>query len=178
MQVWIALFRGINVGGNNIVPMAELRAALSGAGFAGVKTYIQSGNLVFQAEGDREGLRQKIAAIVEAKFGFEPKLMLFSCDDIEAALNANPFSEAEADPKSLHLMFMDEAPNDPDLKAIGKLKSASESFQLLEAVFYLHAPDGIGRSKLATRAERFLGVPATGRNWRSATKILELANAL
>lgn len=175
MQVWIALFRGINVGGNNIVPMAALRTALSDAGFKDVRTYIQSGNVVFQADGTSETLRQKIENIVEAKFGFEPKLMLFSCGDIEAALSANPFQDAEADPKTLHLMFMDGVPLDPDLKAIESLKSTSESFRLLGAVFYMHAPDGVGRSKLFARAGRLLGVPATGRNWRSVTKIHQLA---
>jgi len=178
MQVWIALFRGINVGGNNVVPMADLRTALVDAGFKDVQSYIQSGNVVFQAEGERNALREKIAKTVEAKFGFEPKLMLFSCGDIEAALAENPFPSSEVDPKSLHLMFMDDAPSDPDLKGIENLKSESESFQLLGAVFYLHAPDGVGRSKLFARAERLLGTPATGRNWRSVTKILALAKAL
>lgn len=160
------------------MPMAELRALMARIGFEGAQTYIQSGNLVFASDLDAVDLKKEVVAAVEGKFGFAPQLMLFSCADLEAALAANPFTEAKADTKSLHLYFMETVPSDPDLEQMNSLKSRSEAFELLDNIFYLHAPDGIGRSKLAARAEKLLGVPATGRNWRSATKILELARAI
>jgi len=178
MKTWIVLFRGINVSGTNIVPMAELRALMVDIGYGGAQTYIQSGNLLFSTDHDADMIRADVASAVEGKFGFEPRLMLFSLSDFEAALKANPFAEAAADAKSVHLFFMEKAPVEPDTAQMNSLKAASEGFELLDNIFYLHAPDGIGRSKLAARAERLLGVPATGRNWRSAMKILELAQGL
>jgi len=98
-----------------------------------------------------------------------------SVKSLQSALLANPFPAAIEDPKTLHLYFLSSAPIDADIGGLEKLKSTSESFELIEQVFYLHAPDGIGRSKLAAGAEKLLGVPATGRNWRTAQKVLELA---
>jgi len=175
MQVWIALFRGINVSGKNIVPMADLRALMSNIGFEGAKTYIQSGNLVFQSADDNVTIRKKITDAVADKFGFEPRLMLLSVEAINRAIHNNPFPAGEADPKTLHLYFLNEAPENTDLAAMAGWKIDSEAYELQGDVFYLHAPDGIGRSKLAERVERLLGVGATARNWRSVSKILALA---
>jgi len=178
MQSWIILFRGINVGGNNIVPMAELRALMTEIGFEGAQTYIQSGNLVLQADRGAADITSSIASAVEEKFGFKPHLMVLSLADFGAAINANPFPEAVADPKTLHLFFTAETSPTPDMAAMEKWKTESETFKLIDTVFYLHAPDGIGRSKLAARVERLLGVDTTARNWRSALKIQELARGL
>jgi len=177
--VWIALFRGINVGGKNVVPMAELRKVLTDAGLKDVKTYIQSGNAVFDSDMQLEAISDTVCSAVKKAFDVEPRLILLPLADMESASAANPFGAAEADPKTLHLYFMAAAPMNPDLDAMEKLKKQdSESFRLIGKVFYFHAPDGIGRSKLAERAERLLGVAATGRNWRSVAKILELAKSV
>jgi uncharacterized protein (DUF1697 family) len=178
MQVWIALFRGVNVSGKNIMPMAELRALMTDLGLVDTKTYIQSGNVVFRSDSDRAELRQRILDGVEKQFGIRAPLMLLQWEELEDALKKNPFPDGEADPKSLHLSFMASPPKAPDLEEMTKWQKDSESFQLIGKVFYLHAPEGIGRSKLAERVERLLGEPTTARNWRSATKILELAQSL
>ena len=88
------------------------------------------------------------------------------------------FPEGEDDPKTLHVGFLAAAPKNPDLKALENLRKASERFQLVDDVFYLHAPEGIGQSKLAANTERLLGVPMTDRNWRTVCKIQEMAKAL
>lgn len=178
MQVWIALFRGINVSGTNIIMMAELKTLAGNLGFEDAVTYIQSGNLIFRSDKDVAAIESTLLNGVEKTFGFRPRLMLLTLSDLEAASAANPFPEAEEDPKSLHLSFMAAGAPDADLAAMVELKKDSERFTLKDNVFYMHAPEGIGRSKLAEKVEKLLGVPATGRNWRSTQKILELARAL
>lgn len=176
MKTWIALFRGINVGGNNILPMKELVAELSKLGFEKVKTYIQSGNVVFQSsEASAEVLADKISKAVEASHGFTPKVLVLSVGELTRAIASNPFPEGESEPKTLHLFFLAAAASDPDWDALRQVQTSTERFELVDRVFYLHAPDGIGRSKLAAKVEKCLGVPVTARNWRSAGKVREMA---
>ena len=176
MNTFIALFRGINVGGNNILPMKELTAILTGLGLRDVKTYIQSGNVVFRSEkSDIAELSKEITAAVDKSHGFAPRVLLLPLEELKKAIDSNPFPEGESDPKTLHLFFLSSAPAAPDFASLEKNKAASEKFRLIGAVFYLHAPDGIGRSKLATSVEKAMGVAATARNWRSVTQILAMA---
>ena len=178
MQTWIALFRGINVGGNNVIKMADLKALCGTLGLEGAQTYIQSGNLVFRSNQDAVQLRQALKSTVHEHAGFEPNVICFPADHLKKAMESNPFSEGEADPKSLHLYFLDEVPSSPDLVSLKQYaKPDSEQFRLLDDVFYLHAPEGIGRSKLAASAEKALGVGATARNWRTVLKLSEMAAA-
>lgn len=177
MTTYIALFRGINVGGKNSLPMKELVAILEALGARNVKTYIQSGNAVFQS-GEKEGshLSQKIAAGIKNSRGFDPHVLVLGLDEIEKAIADNPFPDAESDPGSLHIGFLASTPENPDLKKLASLKKESERFHLKGKVFYIHAPEGVGRSKLAANSEKLLGVPMTDRNWRTVCKIMELAN--
>lgn len=177
MTTYIALFRGINVGGANLLPMKELVALLEELGCTGVKTYIQSGNAVFRHRAAAPGLAMKIRAAVAAAKGFEPAVLLLTEKDLARAAAANPFPEAEGDPAKLHLSFLAARPGKPDLERLEELRSRNERFELAKDVFYLHAPDGIGRSKLAAAVEKALGVAATGRNWRTVQKLLELARS-
>ena len=176
MNTWIALFRGINVGGNNILPMKVLAALLEGLGCEGVKTYIQSGNAVFQsAEADAVKLAKTIENAVLKKCGFVPRVMLLSRLDLEKAGKANPFPQADTAPKTLHLAFLAEKPKNPDLAGLNAVKRESEEFALAGKVFYLYTPEGFGTSKLAERYERLLDVTATARNWNTVTKLREMA---
>jgi len=179
MKTHIALFRGINVGGKNALPMKELVAILESLGARKVKTYIQSGNAVFA--GDEKvtpRLSSQIKDAIRKRRGFEPFVLLLELDEMEKAIRRNPFPEAEADPQSLHAGFLAAAPKHPDLKTLGSFKKASERFRLVGRVFYLHVPEGVGRSKLAANAERLLGVPMTDRNWRTVRAIWNMAQEL
>ena len=179
MQTLIALFRGINVGGRNKLPMRALVAVLEDLGLTDVKSYIQSGNAVFHADGvDNAELSDAITTAIQERHGFAPQVLLLGISDLANAIAANPFPEAEVDPKSLHLYFLASLPAEPDLESLAEGQLASEQFALAGMVFYLHAPDGIGRSKLAANVEKAMGVPVTARNWRSVSKILELAETL
>ncbi len=102
-------------------------------------------------------------------------MLVLGLEDMEEAIAKNPFPEAESDPTSLHLGFLACVPDDPDVKGLESLKKDSERFRLIDRVFYLHAPEGVGRSKLAAGAERLLGVTMTDRNWRTVRKIGEMA---
>jgi uncharacterized protein (DUF1697 family) len=176
MNTYIAFLRGINVGGNNSLPMKELVAILEGTGARNIKTYIQSGNAVFQsAEKNPSRLPKKLAAEIKKRHGFEPYILIFELDAIKRAIAENPFPEAEADPSSLHLGFLASRPKSPNLERLSSLKKESERFHLSDGVFYLHAPEGVGRSKLAASAEKLLGVPMTDRNWRTVCKVMEMA---
>ncbi len=177
MNTCIALFRGINVGGNNKLPMKELVAVLEGLGLQGIKTYIQSGNVVFRSKATDTQLATRIAAAIKKSHGFEPKVLLLDAGRLEKAIKANPFPEGEGEGNTLHFNFLESIPSKPDLARIEKVRAASERWQLEGDVFYLHAPDGIGRSKLASGMERLLGVPMTGRNWNTVRKLKELIEA-
>lgn len=174
MNKYIVLFRGINVGGNNIIPMKDLREILEDIGCVEVQTYIQSGNVVLQsAEKNSKKLTKEISKRVIANNGFEPKVMLLQLSDFQTAIKNNPFKTVEG--KTLHFFFLDTPSASPDLKQIEAIKSANEEFQLINNVFYLYAPDGIGRSKLASKVEKCLGVPVTARNWNTVRKLISLA---
>lgn len=177
VQTHIVLFRGINVGGNNILPMKALVSLLEDLGATQVRTYIQSGNAVFLDDvTDSPEFSRRLSAAIREHHGFEPQVLILSLDALDQALASNPFPEAVADPTNLHLGFLAAAPERPDLEKLAALGKAGERFHLDGRVFYLHAPDGVGRSKLAANAEKLLGVPMTNRNWRTVCKVRELAN--
>lgn len=176
-QTWIALLRGVNVGGTGKLPMADFRAALSAAGFGNVRSYIQSGNLVFTSDQDRATATSLIIKVMREQFDLERPVLLLTVDELRAALAANPFPEAGADPKTLHLIFLT---GDISLDANGlrALCTQGEDFLLTGNTFYLHTPNGFGRSKPAERLDRFLKAGAvTARNLNSCMKILALAES-
>jgi uncharacterized protein (DUF1697 family) len=178
MKTYIGLFRGVNVVGCNLLPMKDLRGLMEKLGCVGVQTYIQSGNVVFRSGApDASLLVKQVRTAVARAHGFEPHLLLLSRSQLERAAAGNPFPEAGNDPRSVHLFFLASPPKRPDVTSLEALKTNTERFALKGRVFYLHTPDGFGISKLASRAERLLGVPATARNWRTVTTLLSMARS-
>ncbi|MEO1369076.1 MAG: DUF1697 domain-containing protein [Acidobacteriota bacterium] len=176
MATFVALLRGINVGGRNVLPMKDLKRHLTDLGAAGVRTYIQSGNAVFTAgDGAAAALGERLGDAIEAERGFRPRTLVLEAATLRAMADANPFPEAAEAPKTLHAYVLEREPGSPDLGVLRDLARDGERFELVGRCFYLHAPNGIGRSKLAEKVEKALGVPATARNWRSLSKVLELA---
>jgi uncharacterized protein (DUF1697 family) len=174
----VLLLRGINVGGRNILPMAQLRRLLADLQLEDVATYIQSGNAVFSCPQDRAGkLALQIGTRIEEEFGFAVPAQVWPLEEFAAIAEGCPFA-GDADPGRVLVHFLAEPATGADLDRLTGLQSASEAFQLTERAFYLHAPDGIGRSKLAAAAEKCLGVPATGRNLRTVDKLLAMARAI
>jgi uncharacterized protein (DUF1697 family) len=176
MKTYIALFRGINVGGKSSLPMKELVTLLEDLGAQNVKTYIQSGNAIFQSDEENVSqLSNKISIAVKQRRGFMPHVLILEPAELEKIIAENPFPEAESDPSALHLGFLANTPDRIDLEKIESFKKVSEKFYLSASVFYLYAPEGVGRSKLAASIEKLLGVPMTDRNWRTVYKLREMA---
>jgi uncharacterized protein (DUF1697 family) len=176
MTTSILFFRGVNVGGRHKLPMDQLVEMLDSIGVPGAVTYIQSGNVAVRCSRQQAGsLGRRIRETVRERSGFEPAVLVLKIQEIEHAIAANPFREAAKDHKSLHLWFLATQPTEPDLAGLEAVKLPSERFHLDKKVFYLHAPDGIGHSRLAQNVEKCLGVEATSRNWRTVTKVLEMA---
>ena len=161
------------------MPMKELAAVLEDSGLARVQTYIQSGNVVFQSKTkNAQQLAGEIGTAISHSHEFKPQVFVLSIQELRDAIDANPFPDGEGEPKSLHLIFLKSLPTSLDVQRLESLQSESERFKLSETVFYLHAPDGIGRSKLAANVEKILGVASTARNWRTASTILSMAEEL
>jgi len=173
MKTIVALLRGINVGGRNKLTMKDLKHTLEPLGLSSIQTYIQSGNVVFETKDDAD-LDLRITQAIYAKVGFCVKVLCLSKEGFLAAVSNNPFPEAESEPKSLHLYFLETRAVQADLLALEALATKTERFILKDKVFYLHAPEGIGRSKLAAKVEKLLAVPATARNWNTVSKLQDM----
>src|SRR5262245_23969597 len=137
MTTYIALFRGINVGGNHMLPMKALKLLLEKQDCTDVRTYIQSGNAVFRSgTSDVRRLCTQISAAISKSHGFEPRVLLLTQKELEAAAASNPFPEAGENPTSLHLFFLSESPTKPNLAGCTALKTKTERFVLKKNVFY------------------------------------------
>jgi uncharacterized protein (DUF1697 family) len=174
LTLWAALFRGINVGGNNKLPMAELRVLAAELGLDKPRTYIQSGNLVFASDKDAVVLETMLAAAIKQRFGFAPSIIMRTADDIKHALALNPFASRVTEGKQLHLFFLDAAADRYDEEKLRALATVSEDFVLIGDVFYLFAPDGIGRSRLAEKMGPYFPKRMTARNLNSINAIMAM----
>jgi uncharacterized protein (DUF1697 family) len=171
----IALFRGINIAGAHALPMKELTAILESLGCQRVRSYIQSGNVVFDhMETKSPKLAGRISAAIRKRRGFEPVVLVLTPKDLAKAMLGNPFPDAASAPSTLAVGFLATVPKKPNLEGMEDLRLKSERFAVVGRCFYLHTPDGFGRSKLASRAEKLLGVAMTARNWRTVSKINEM----
>lgn len=173
-MIYIALFRGINVAGRNVVPMGELVRHFELAGCENVLSYVQSGNIVFHSskafdERNAAGIAKRMLDIN----GFEPRILILTPEDLQVAVQNNPFPTTIG--KALHFFFLESHPEQPNLALLESAKTGAEEFALRGKVFYLHAPEGIGRSKLAATIEKTLGVPATARNWNTVAQLVAMA---
>lgn len=177
MPTYLALLRGVNVSGQKKLPMARLRGMLAALGFSDVTTYIQSGNVVFGSETVATGdLRRSIETAISGEFGLEVPVVIRASSELAAAIAANPYIAADADPARLAIAFLAEPPT-PE-RAVGLDASAHlpDECTLVGEEVHLHCPSGFGRTRLTNAfVERQLGVTATTRNWRTVNRLLELA---
>ncbi|TPK31563.1 DUF1697 domain-containing protein [Mesorhizobium sp. B2-5-4] len=175
-KIFIALFSGINVGGNRIVRMAELRSFFEGLGCSDVSTYVQSGNAVFRADkGDAAALTKQIEAAFEEKWGFHSRIMVRDFEWFERLVRENPYPEAAADHTKLHAYALEREPTADEVARLAEKCTGPERFEVKGDVLYLSAPDGLGKSVFASLIPRTLKVPGTARNWRSVLALLEMA---
>ena len=152
--------------------MAKLIQILESLDCTEIRTYIQSGNVIFHSKHSKATvLAKRIQAAVKAQQGFEPSVLLLSEAELQLAIEANPFTDAISDPKTLHLFFLEQACLAPNVNLLDSAQSPTEKYHISDRVLYLHAPDGIGRSKLAANAEKILGAVTTARNFRTVQKL-------
>ncbi|TIV10216.1 MAG: DUF1697 domain-containing protein, partial [Mesorhizobium sp.] len=173
--LFVALFSGINVGGNRIVKMAELKAFFEGLGFTDVATYVQSGNVVFRAKKqDAAALTREIEAAFEKKWGFNSRIMVRDASWFERLVKDNPYPEVAGDPTKLHAYALEREPTAEETKRLADKCTGPERFEIKGDMLYLHAPDGLGKSVFANVIPRTLKVPGTARNWRSVLALLDM----
>lgn len=181
MNIYIALLRGINVGGKNIIKMAELKRVFEKIELYDVKTYIQSGNVLFKSNESEEALRNKIEHEIEAVFGFSVKVILRTIAELEKIVSDCPFSETEileaesaSETESLYVAILSHAPLKERIEYLNSCRSESDDYRVIGRDIFLLFHNSIRNSKLANNIQK-LDVTATVRNWKTMNKLVKLA---
>lgn len=184
MTTYIALLRGINVGGKNIIKMADLKRVFEEIGLCEVQTYIQSGNVLFKSNEGEEALRSRIEHELETAFGFSVTVVLRTAGELERIISNCPFSEEEiseaeaaSEAECLYVSMMTHAPLQEKLEHLNVYRSESEEYRLVGREVFLLFRNSIRNSKLANNLQK-LDVPATVRNWKTINKLVQLAKAM
>jgi uncharacterized protein (DUF1697 family) len=179
MPRYLALLRGINVGGHNKVAMADLRDVAAALGHADVATYIQSGNLLFTSAGtDASSLAEALEAQIADRLGVRPAVVVISAPDLARVIADNPFP-GELNHKCLHAVFRRDVVDADDIAAVAaavqraRASGSRDDAVVVGRILYLHTPDGFGRSDLAVQLGRSrVQSAATARNWATVTKLM------
>jgi uncharacterized protein (DUF1697 family) len=171
---WVALLRGVNLGRRNRVPMAELRRVFEANGAEGVRTYIQSGNVVFtHRRSGRAALAKEFEAAVSKSFGVASRVVLRTFDEFAAVASAQPFGP---DNSNTFVTFLAAKPARKAVAGLASLEIAPDRVEVVGSDVFVHYPNGVAGARLnGAMLERKLGVPGTGRNWRTVTRLAELA---
>ncbi len=173
----VSLFRGINVGGNRIVPMSELKSLHQGLGLKDVVTYIQSGNVVFSSdETDSAQLAKQIEEAFAQKFGFRSQVIVRTTIELEETIANNPFQNSpEKESKSVLVVLLATRPESSALEDLKQFYSGPEEMYLIGQELFVYYPDGMGRSKLTLPLiEKKLKTAGTGRNWNTVLRLKEM----
>ena len=179
MKTYIALLRGINVGGQKKMPMVEVRKMMTNIGFKDVQTYIQSGNIIYRSESnstiEMEGM---IQGAIENTFGFDVPVLVKSVNEIQYILTKNPYNnENDLAKNRVYFVLLQDTPDAELVKTFKSMDFPNEKFMVFNTCVYLCCKNGYGKAKLSNNfIERKLKVKATARNYRTMNKLLELAS--
>jgi uncharacterized protein (DUF1697 family) len=177
MSTHVAFLRAVNVGGRNLVPMSELCDMFGSLGFTGVRSLLQTGNVIFDTDQKAD---ETIEGMLEAKtakrFGVTVDYIVRSAQELEKTITSNPLTtEAKKDPAHLLVLFLKGVPQAKNVRDLEAAIKGSERIQAKGKQLYAVYPDGIGRSKLTNALiEKKLGVRGTGRNWNTVLKLAAL----
>jgi uncharacterized protein (DUF1697 family) len=177
-SIYIALLRGINLGGHKTVKMDQLRKGFEELGFEDVKTYIQSGNVVFRAPMQiSENLAKRIEEKVIHQFGFSVPVVVKTAEEIGEVITSNPLVKLKGiDPAKLHVTFLSSAPEKSALKILNAMATAPDRFRCSGEAVYLYCPNGYHGTKLTNNVlEKMLKVGATTRNWKTVKQLYEMS---
>ena len=171
----VALLRGINVGGKNVLPMKDLCALFQDAGCGDVETYIQSGNVIFGASAS---LAKRIPGLltkaIAAGFGFRVPVVVRTAAELRRVVDGNPFSRA--DEATLHVAFLADLPSDARVAALDARRSPPDRFAVRGREIYLHLPNGVARTRLTNQYfDTALATTSTVRNWRTVHALFDRA---
>lgn len=181
MKTYISILRGINVSGKKLIKMDVLKNLYQSLGFYEVKTYVQSGNVVFAAEElESKTLATKISQQIALAFGFDVPVIVIGIDELNNIISNNPFlQDLQKDPAFLHVTFVSTPPEKYDTKAIEDKEQEGEKIFFTDIAIYLYCPNGYGRTKLTNNfLEDKLKVPLTTRNWKTTNELLKIANQI
>ncbi len=175
-NTYVALLRGINVGGKHKLPMKELVEVFTAGKCNSVRTYIQSGNAVFTcSDATFRGLRPALEKKIESRFGFPAPVILRSREQVVQVVHNNPFLKAGKPEPTLHVMFLAEAPRSDAISKLDPNRSPGDEFRVAGSEIYLYLPNGAGNSKLTNAYfDAKLSTIGTGRNWATVLKLLEM----
>ncbi len=177
-NTYVALLRGVNLGAHNKMSMADLRALFENLGAEDVATYVQSGNIVFKSADTAAALIEAIEKGIRRELGLTVTVLLRTRAQLSRLASGNPFAGRGRDPKALHVTFLAETPDRTSVRKLDPARSEPDEFRVVGQEVFLHCPNGYGRSKLTNAYfEKQLGVAATTRNWKTVTKLAELASA-
>lgn len=178
-STFVALLRGINVGGKNKLPMSTLAKFFLDAGASNVTTYIQSGNVVFHCRATAlDSIRAAVAAQLRKECNISSAIVLRTSTELDRIVQQNPFLKAGADPDALHVVFLQDRPGATQAKTLQNHPSPGDSLVCNGREVYLHLPNGVAKSKLTNAYfDRALGTTSTVRNWRTVRKLVELCAA-
>jgi len=171
---YAAFLRGINVGGNKKVPMADLRTVVEGLGHTDVATLLQSGNVVFSSSRKSgAAMAAELEKAIANHIGVECRVLVRTSSELEAAVRNNPMPEALGEPSRFHCCFLEKAPTPDRVSALESEDFAPDELAFGDDVLYVWYRDGVQESKLAKVLDRRLGVAVTARNWNTVTKVLD-----
>ncbi|HEX8311598.1 MAG TPA: DUF1697 domain-containing protein [Chthoniobacteraceae bacterium] len=174
--VYLILFRG--VGGKTQLPIRALRDGLTRHGFENVGTYINSGNAIVRSHLPRAKVIATIAELCRTQFNYDKAIFAPTLEEWEELVARNPFPEAAADaPKNVHAALLAGRPSAEHIARVGACAVAGERLEVIDGVAYLHTPDGFGKSKMAEKFDKWIGVTNTARNWNTVLKLAELGRA-
>jgi uncharacterized protein (DUF1697 family) len=174
-KAYLALLRGVNVGRNNRVAMADLRALLTGLGCSSVRSHINSGNLLFTAEqADEDRLARRIETAMRKELGLTARCVVRSRDHLRRVVEANPLADVATDPARTLVIFLSAPPDPARLAALDPAEYAPDVFAAGERELYLWLPEGFQRARInqAVVEEALHEPAATARNWNTVTKLL------
>ncbi|HEY5890079.1 MAG TPA: DUF1697 domain-containing protein [Acidimicrobiia bacterium] len=175
MTRYAVLLRGINVGGNRRIKMADLKSALTGAGIMNPTTLLQSGNVVLDSNADSSALTDIVETTIATGFGFHSDAIVRTSDEFGAVYTGHPFTPAQLDePRLAHVMFFKSPPRSKGFDELRAGYDGPEEMTFTGRDLFIYYPDGSGRSNLSGKAlERALDVPGTARNWNTVLRIHE-----
>jgi uncharacterized protein (DUF1697 family) len=174
----IVLLRGINLGSRNRIAMPRLRSVLEAAGFTGVATYVQSGNVVLTSRKTADRVAAECARLIATELGLDIEVVVRTRDELAVVVDRNPLGDVADNPKRYQVSFLAEEPSPELVEKLAATAVGGERVVAIGRELYAWHPDGVARSKLWGRlAGRDLGITATARNWTTVTALLELADA-